>query len=117
MMGACRARVHGTGKREQAGGSFRTAARRDGSSLFLFVLDTLAADGEGGVLVRTSMSFSSMPGLPSSDSMVLVFADVHQRCEVGGRQSLFWAFGLYDSRTSGYAILHEWPSRRGLTGQ
>src|SRR5579864_4678678 len=107
-MGAHLPWIYRTGQSERPGEASVLPLDATEVLLFLFLVDlALAMDGEGVVLdADINVFFVDARDFHLHSNSVLVFVDVHRRCEVGGRQSLFWAFGAIRlTNQAVYAVL------------
>jgi len=85
-MGAHLSGIDGTGQRERPGKASVLPLDATEVLLFLFLFDLpLAMDGEGGVLdADINVLFVNAGDFKLQSNVVLVFVNVHGRCEAGG---------------------------------
>src|SRR5271167_837990 len=96
VVGAHLPGVHGVGQCERAGEASVLPLDATVVLFFFFLLKlALAVDNQCIVLYADiNVFFLNARDFNFQSEIVLVFVDVHRRCEAGGRQRLLWAFGV-----------------------
>jgi hypothetical protein len=103
-------RVNRARQRERAGEASVLALDPTEVLLFLFLLDlTLAMDGESVVIdADVNVLLLDARNFNFQSNVLLVFLDVHRRCEAGGHQRFFRALGAIRlTRNTIHAVLHD----------